>query len=166
MRGKNQPSGKGFALHFDVFCLSRLSLRLCALAPLRYDFCLAVSPIKHGGGHQEGEHGDPETDLCRGEPPGDARAEISAQNRGDHHDGGLGPPDLAGYDETNHRGRIHRTDQQRLGCIQGVDVDQEKEAPDGECHDADRASEEAALLGLSSQPLKAFALDYVKTHKK
>jgi uncharacterized protein (TIGR01244 family) len=32
--------------------------------------------------------------------------------------------------------------------------------------DADRASEEAATLGLTSAPLKAFALDYAASHKK
>lgn len=32
--------------------------------------------------------------------------------------------------------------------------------------DADRASQEAAALGLTSAPLKAFALDYAATHKK
>jgi uncharacterized protein (TIGR01244 family) len=32
--------------------------------------------------------------------------------------------------------------------------------------DNDRASEEAAQLGLISQPLKAFALDYIQAHKK
>jgi uncharacterized protein (TIGR01244 family) len=31
--------------------------------------------------------------------------------------------------------------------------------------DIDRASEEATQLGLTSQPLKTFALDYIKTHK-
>jgi uncharacterized protein (TIGR01244 family) len=32
--------------------------------------------------------------------------------------------------------------------------------------DNDRASEEAAQLGLTSQPLKTFALDYIQAHKK
>lgn len=32
--------------------------------------------------------------------------------------------------------------------------------------DGDRAAEEAAALGLTSAPLKAFALDYAATHKK
>src|SRR5579871_4585994 len=32
--------------------------------------------------------------------------------------------------------------------------------------DNDRASEEAAQLGLTSQALKSFALDYIQTHKK
>lgn len=32
--------------------------------------------------------------------------------------------------------------------------------------DADRASEEAAALGLTSAPMKAFALDYAASHKK
>jgi uncharacterized protein (TIGR01244 family) len=32
--------------------------------------------------------------------------------------------------------------------------------------DTDRASEEAAQLGLSNQALKAFALDYIQSHKK
>lgn len=32
--------------------------------------------------------------------------------------------------------------------------------------DADRASEEAAALGLTSAPMKTFALDYARTHKK
>ncbi len=32
--------------------------------------------------------------------------------------------------------------------------------------DNDRAAAEAAQLGLTSQPLKTFALDYIQTHKK
>lgn len=32
--------------------------------------------------------------------------------------------------------------------------------------DTDRASEEASQLGLTNSSLKAFALDYIKTHKK
>lgn len=32
--------------------------------------------------------------------------------------------------------------------------------------DNDRATAEAAQLGLTSQPLKTFALDYIQTHKK
>jgi uncharacterized protein (TIGR01244 family) len=32
--------------------------------------------------------------------------------------------------------------------------------------DADRASEEAAALGLTSAPMKTFALDYAASHKK
>jgi hypothetical protein len=32
--------------------------------------------------------------------------------------------------------------------------------------DNDRASEEAAQLGLTSSALKAFALDYIQAHKK
>jgi uncharacterized protein (TIGR01244 family) len=32
--------------------------------------------------------------------------------------------------------------------------------------DNDRASEEAAQLGLTSQPLKTFALEYIQAHKK
>jgi uncharacterized protein (TIGR01244 family) len=32
--------------------------------------------------------------------------------------------------------------------------------------DVDRASAEATELGLTSQPLKTFVLDYVQTHKK
>jgi hypothetical protein len=32
--------------------------------------------------------------------------------------------------------------------------------------DNDRALDEAAQLGLSSQPLKTFALDYIQAHKK
>jgi len=32
--------------------------------------------------------------------------------------------------------------------------------------DTDRAMEEAAQLGLTSESLKAFALDYIKAHKK
>jgi len=32
--------------------------------------------------------------------------------------------------------------------------------------DSDRATAEAAQLGLTSQPLKTFALDYIQTHKK
>jgi hypothetical protein len=32
--------------------------------------------------------------------------------------------------------------------------------------DADKASTEAAALGLTSGPLKTFALDYASTHKR
>jgi len=32
--------------------------------------------------------------------------------------------------------------------------------------DADRAATEATALGLTSSPLKSFALDYVQSHKK
>jgi hypothetical protein len=32
--------------------------------------------------------------------------------------------------------------------------------------DSDRAIAEAAQLGLTSQPLKTFALDYIQSHKK
>jgi hypothetical protein len=32
--------------------------------------------------------------------------------------------------------------------------------------DNDRASEEASQLGLTSQPLKTFALEYIQAHKK